>query len=475
MFALNAASIYFFRDLLDGDKVLENGGTGAAPKLKTPAFEVPLTGSWTSAQKLGIDFPEFETLQKETTGLAEDIILSDISFDDLKKAETGEKPVVETDDVYKMTTIIATPIILAIMTLSLTATCLIYRYTRKTKYATRERPVSSLFQTTQGTPTSIEWTQTPTRAGWMARRDAPRPLVKVLTKPALGVCILCCCIPTSAALPLPVPVPVPLPVPLPTMPPTYEPPPPTWTYASAIATAVVVLIALCVFEALKIVVKRTINLCWLPQFGRHQKAGLFAGWKEQCDIYLQVSTVACGHAVRLYLGSILGPPVGIVFDTQSNTTVMQAFYLDKGWFHDYLYVEWGPIGLKYQGKAFPLPERIKICNPWSRCRLRRFESQPHTTVISNVCVLYNSQLLVRPTGKANVGIVQPNKPSNKSYTTYFKMASEGEHHREEQVLMTPSAPPPAYAAGNELVQRTPNTYCVNCQACDTPNLVTVPK
>jgi hypothetical protein len=259
--------------------------------------------------------------------------------------------------------------------------------------------------------------------------------------------------------------------------PQVKQPPPIWSANVFLTTATTVLAALVVYEVVKVLLRQCQRIFWIPRFGGSRRPSIFEAWTEQCDIYLQISTFSCRNAVKLYLGSILGPPLGIVFERK---TALQSFYLKRDYFKDTLYVEWGPIGFSYQDNPFPLPEVLPIYNPWLRRRMRKFEEDPYTEVISNICVLYNNQLMVRPTGKANVGVVKPTKAGKVS--TYFSMTSDkGVHGGVLQDMnnnLTPSAPPPAYPqiqAGTDLAQPTPRTYCINCQACDAPNLTILPK
>lgn len=127
---------------------------------------------------------------------------------------------------------------------------------------------------------------------------------------------------------------------------------------------------------------------------------------EQCDVYLQVSTFSCHGAARLYLGTVLGPPMGVKFMPPN---AINSITLREGCLSDSLFVEWGRVGIQYQGRFVPLPSVLKVKNPWTRRKLRHFKRGLNAPdVITNLCLIYNNHLLIRPVGSVTLTKEEPN-------------------------------------------------------------------
>jgi len=160
------------------------------------------------------------------------------------------------------------------------------------------------------------------------------------------------------------------------------------------------LFAACSLVAIILIILLTALLSWATTLRRNplaHKRGcknlLCRNWTDQCNVYIQISTFECYQCIRLYLGSILGPPIGIKL--KGELQINQLGFL-KGCLRDELRIEWGRVTFEYQGKRFHLPSVINIYNPKDRLLARHLLAKHKLSKICNIAIVHNDILLIRP-------------------------------------------------------------------------------
>ncbi len=113
---------------------------------------------------------------------------------------------------------------------------------------------------------------------------------------------------------------------------------------------------------------------------------------DQCDMYFQISTYDCASAAAIYLGTLLGPPIGLKF---LNSITIKDVHLVKGWFSDTVQFRWANMELEYQGVPFKFPDQVNIRSLVLRKKLRHFFSAPARTQLCNLSIVNQDSLLLR--------------------------------------------------------------------------------
>ena len=114
--------------------------------------------------------------------------------------------------------------------------------------------------------------------------------------------------------------------------------------------------------------------------------------KDTCDIYLQVGTMYCPNSAAVYLGSLLGPPMGLKFGRTLETSDLA---LSHGTFFDLLEIAWDHMDMEYQGETFSLPDQIKIVNPITRYKLHHYFKTYRRTKMCNLILVSGDNLIIR--------------------------------------------------------------------------------
>ena len=176
------------------------------------------------------------------------------------------------------------------------------------------------------------------------------------------------------------------------------------------------------------------------------------GWSDQCQVFLQVSTFACYQSVRMFIGSILGPPIGL--QIEGSLQIEQIKY-GKGFFYDVIKISWDSVHLKYQGRHFPFPTKVKLINPRQRWLARHLFGDRKAKKICNIAVIYNDTLIIRQLETLTLSKrTQPTAPTMiHNYTPAPSTSNE---------QCTPRHP--AALSGSSTVDR----HAQECTACRAP-------
>ena len=114
--------------------------------------------------------------------------------------------------------------------------------------------------------------------------------------------------------------------------------------------------------------------------------------KDSTDIYLQVGTMDCPNGAKVYLGSLLGPPMALRIEQSLGTKDLLLF---KGMTFDILQINWRTLDMSYQGRTFYLPDQVKLINPLLRNRMRHYFDANRRTQMCNLVLLYDNSMVIR--------------------------------------------------------------------------------
>jgi len=143
-----------------------------------------------------------------------------------------------------------------------------------------------------------------------------------------------------------------------------------------------VILSYLVYGLLRVIKRQYIN----------QTMVLHKLWSDQCDIYLQISTHFGFKSLKVFLGSILGPPIGLRITGEIS---VQNLNFRRGYFKDVLEINWGTVQILFQNSYFGFPTKIKLISPMQRYLARKIFGNTHELKICNLALVYNCQLLIR--------------------------------------------------------------------------------
>ena len=409
-FSVNAATVFFFRELLESK---EQQVDEAWPRLIAEGRTIPLKGAWINSTPVSFDFPDFQLAEEDSVESRH--LLHEISFTELRDTETKKIPLLSTGRPWWKSS--ALPLIVSTVGVAMSillAMIAICNYRRSKRNSKRQAEIKrgsrrlgglngSFEMAEMSSPTvpnnaeAIEWVEGPSRAGWTGTRKTP---IMKLTQYQVTLLCLATLVSSTAA------------------------------ETTCAASEDLVLkwngLNLLMIGCMLLVSKLTITLlvkCIRFLRNRHRTV-LMRGvcpegecrlYEEKCDIFLQISTFSCHTALRLYLGTVLGPPMGIDFFKRN---AIESMWLTTGILADKLHVKWGEVGMQYQGKKVPLPEKIVIRNLCCRRKARHFaKGENANEVLTNLAVVYDSHLLIRPVGAA----IMQKEGKPRPVTTYFQM------------------------------------------------------
>jgi hypothetical protein len=208
-----------------------------------------------------------------------------------------------------------------------------------------------------------------------------------------------------------------------------------WTYDDIIlVTASLLLFTIIMYFGYSLMMNLKMYSRTVINQTKHCKNAFCNGWADQCDIYLQVATHTCRASLKIYLGTILGPPSGL--DIKGNITINNVTF-KSGWAKDRISVDWGITHIEYKSMPFVLPTEIKL--PFwkipKRISARHTFGKTDTLRSCSLVIIYNNQLLLRN--------LQTFKEANRSMQPYkYEQSYDTEPPYEYgEIIASPSAPP----------------------------------
>ena len=168
--------------------------------------------------------------------------------------------------------------------------------------------------------------------------------------------------------------------------------PETWGFVVSIFT-VVFWVALISYVACKVVMKMATNQ-FRTYIGPRKscKSWICSWFYDQCDLFFQITTFDDTAAAAVYLGTLLGPPIGLKF---VNNLTIKDVILVKGWFKDTVQFRWHNMSLEYQGSPFKFPDQVHVGRPMVRRKLRHFFDSAPRTQLCNVGIVNQDNLIIR--------------------------------------------------------------------------------